>query len=30
VVAIKGDDVTVLFGQMRMRVERHKLTWLAH
>lgn len=30
VVTVKGDDITVLFGQMRMRVERNKLTWLAH
>ncbi len=30
VVAVKGDDITVLFGAMRMRVERNKLTWLAN
>ena len=30
VVAVKGDDITVLFGAMRMRVERNKLTWIAN
>lgn len=30
VVSVKGDDITVLFGAMRMRVERDKLTWLAN
>ena len=30
VVAVKGDDITVMFGAMRMRVERNKLTWLAN
>lgn len=30
VVGVKGDEITVLFGAMRMRVERDKLTWLAN
>lgn len=30
VVAIKGDEITVLIGSMQLRVERSKLTWLAN